>query len=214
MKSYRFLRSGKVTREEVEKRLAGKPSVELLRAVHNPDHSRAGIDALKAILRDRGMSEEQIEAFRWSSEDLAVPRFGTNPTVEAALRRPIRWRRIYRGIQVTCVTLVILLVPLTDEEKRLRIEQRQADVYHLIDQNLIDAEETMGGIALLGAIAGADATATATPTVEAYVAANTTVTISGMLTVTAGSSQTAKRVVRVVFATSARAAAIRLPSSG
>ncbi len=53
------------------------------------------------------------------------------------------------------------------------------------------ASISMGSVALLAGISGGEATATSTPTVEAYIAANTTVDISGTLTVTAGSSQTA-----------------------
>ena len=56
------------------------------------------------------------------------------------------------------------------------------------------ASMTIGGVALLAGIAGGEATATSTPTVESYIAANTTVDIDGTLTVTAASSQTATAI--------------------
>ncbi len=138
MRTYKFLKSESVTCEAVAKQLAGTASVELLRAVHNPDHSQAGIEIVKALLVDRGITPEQIEAFRWSSEDLAVPRFGIKPTVAKALRRPRRWRLAYRVIQVSALTLFVMFGVLRDPDESLQVEERQADVYELLGPTTAD----------------------------------------------------------------------------
>jgi hypothetical protein len=136
MKTYRVLTSESVSPAVIHKRFAIKETVDLLRAVHNPDHSAAAIQALKALLHAEGLTEEQIQAFRLS-DDLDVLPVVKTPSVEAALRRPTRWRAIYRGIQV--VSLVFIVSSYYAE--RYEVKVRQAKVDELIKKGVISQQE-------------------------------------------------------------------------
>jgi hypothetical protein len=126
-----------VTQEKVVKRFAGKETAELMRAFHNPDHSAAAIRALTALLHDRGVSDQEIEAFRCNPEELLVPSFGRNPSLQEALRRPRRWWAVYRSIQVVALILLgVGVIALNREEK-----ERQSTVDELIAQGRIDRAE-------------------------------------------------------------------------
>ncbi len=111
MKTYRVLKSEKVSPAVIHERFAGKARGELLRAIHNPDHSDTAIQTLKAILIAQGMTAEQIESFRYSSDELDVLPLAKRPSIEEALRRPKRWRVVYRSIQIlTFVCFVSFIV--------------------------------------------------------------------------------------------------------
>lgn len=137
MKTYRFLKSEEIATDVIAKRFAGKAQIELLTAVHNPDHSVAAVQALTAMLNAQGMTNEQIEAFRWDHNELDVLPISKRPSIDGALRRPKRWRVIYRSIQILSLILFIAFIYSVDHEEKAR----QAKVDELIARGVIPKDE-------------------------------------------------------------------------
>lgn len=137
MKTYRLLKSQNVTPVVIANRFAGKGTVDLLKAIHNPDHSAAAVSALTAILQAQGITDEQIEAFRWDDNDLSVLPISRKPSLDQALRRPKRWRVIYRVIQILSLVLLISGVYIGERDEMAR----QAKVDELITRGVVPKNE-------------------------------------------------------------------------
>jgi hypothetical protein len=136
LKTYGFLKSEKIDPATVRDRFAGK-QVEILRAIHNPDHSAAAVQALTAMLKAQGITDEQIEGARWNVDHLHASTWSERPSsLEQARRRPKRWRLIYRSIQTISLFLLILGI-YSDYRER---SARQGKVDDLIAHDVISGE--------------------------------------------------------------------------
>lgn len=137
MKTYRLLKSQNVTADDIARHFAGKGTVDLLNAIHNPDHSAAAVSALRAILHGQGVTDEQIEASRWNENELSVLPISKKPSVDQALRRPKSWRVIYRVVQILSLALLISGVYIGERDEMAR----QAKVDELITRGVIPKDE-------------------------------------------------------------------------
>jgi hypothetical protein len=136
MKTYRFLKRDSVDGTKIAGRIGKLSDREILLAIHNPDHSAAGVEALRAVIHQRGVTDEEIEVFRTSPEELDLPSFGKQPTFEEAIRRPKRWRLIYRGIQAVSLLLLVGVFYMINREE----SDRQAAVNTLIARGVVDGD--------------------------------------------------------------------------
>lgn len=145
MKKYKHLKNQRVDLAKAARLLAREGDEDLLRAVHNPDHSPAGTEAIRSILADRGFDEGQVASYRSRWEDLHVPPFGKPPSHEEARRRPGRWRLIYRSIQAASLALFVLFGFITEVEKggqRVEVGKLIASgaIDEMVEDGYIDGE--------------------------------------------------------------------------
>lgn len=137
MKTYRFLKAESVDPAVVQQYFGGKARVELVKAIHNPDHSAAAVQILRAMLKAQGMTDEQIALGRWNINEMDALPLSKGPSLEQALQQPKRWRAIYRGIQILCLLMVIsggFSGYLEDRTMQNRVDE-------LIEQNVVPADK-------------------------------------------------------------------------
>jgi hypothetical protein len=112
VKTYSLLERDDVSEEQVTGLFRGRDTVELLRAVHTPDHTATAVRRVTDALHQRGVADEQIAAFQSDWNELSVMPLGRPPTLQQALRRPRRWRRIHRGMQLMGLLVLLASIPL------------------------------------------------------------------------------------------------------
>jgi hypothetical protein len=150
VKTYRELTHENVSKDYLDSQFAGKPAIDLLRAVHNPDHSSAAVEALTGLLHARGISDAEIAAARINPQELFVWPLNQRPSFEAALRRPKRWRAIYRAMQIGSVLAFVafLFFHALETDVEVNFLREQSAIFN--EQQAQAAEEARNGFTRAG----------------------------------------------------------------
>ena len=93
-----------------------------------------GVKGVTEVLHERGLDQDKIDRFRTDPDELYVLPLSRRPTEAAALRRPRRWRRIYRTMQIMSVVMIAGAFGSQYWESK----SNQARIDELIERGTID----------------------------------------------------------------------------